>query len=128
MFPTTSLNPDGMPLIFYQKFWSTINHVVIKSVFEFLNLGVIPQNFNQTHIVLIPKVKEPKQVTKFHLIILCNLAYKIASKTIANRLKQVLPKLVCENQSAFVVECLITDNVLVALKQCTKSIRNAKGR
>lgn len=48
-------------------------------------------------------------MTEFRLISLCNMAY-------ANRLKQVLPKLVCENQSAFVTERLISDNVLVAFE------------
>jgi len=71
--------------------------VVSKTVLEFLNLGITPLNFNDTHIVLISKVKDPKRVTDFHPICLCNITYKIASKTIANRLKQVLPQLVCEN-------------------------------
>ena len=114
MFPTTAPGPDGMPPLFYQKFWPTVSAVVSKTVLDFLNLGITPLNFNETYIVLIPKVKDPKLVTEYRPISLCNVAYKIASKTIANRLKQVLPTLVCENQSAFVAERLITDNVLVA--------------
>ena len=82
---------DGMPPIFYQKSWPTVSPIVPKSVLDFLNLGITPPNFNKTHIVLIPKVKEPKRVTDFRPISLCNVAYKIASKTMANRLKQVLP-------------------------------------
>ena len=87
MFPTTAPGPDRMPLIFYQNYWPTASSVVSKAVLDFLNFGIIPQNFNETHIVLIPKVKDPKQVTDFRPISLCNMAYKIASKTIANRLK-----------------------------------------
>ena len=95
---------------------------------DFLNLGITPPNFNKTHIVLIPKVKEPKRVTDFRPISLCNVAYKIASKTMANRLKQVLPQLVCENQSAFVAERLIIDNILVALETMYHISQKRKGK
>ena len=87
MFPTTAPSPDGMLAIFYQHYWPTVSSVVSKSILDFLNCGLIPQNFNGTHIVLIPKVKDKKLVTDFRSISLCNVAYKIASKTIANRLK-----------------------------------------
>ena len=97
MYATSALGLDGMPPIFYQKFWPTVSLIVTKTVLDFINLGITPPNFNETHIVLIPKVKEPKRVTNIRPISLCNVAYKIASKTMANRLKQVLPQLVCEN-------------------------------
>ena len=128
MYSTFALGPDRMPPVFYQKFWPTVSPIVSKTVLDFLNLGITPLNFNETHIVLIPKVKDPKRVMDFRSISLCNVAYKIASKTIANRLKQVLPQLVCENQSTFVAERLITNNVLVASETIYHISQKRKGK
>ena len=46
----------------------------------------------------------------------------------ANRLKQVLPQLVCENQSAFVAERLIIDNILVAAETMYHISQKRKGK
>lgn len=97
MFPTTALGPNEMPPFFYQQFWPIVGNVMTKTVLDFLNAGIIPHKFNETHIVLIPKVKDPKQVQEFRSISLCNVAYKLASKTLANQLKLFLPNIVCEN-------------------------------
>ena len=78
--------------------------------------------------MLLPKVKDPKQVQDFHPISLCNVAYKLASKILANRLKPFLPNLVCENQSTFVVERLITDNILVASETMFHISQKRKGK
>ena len=42
--------------------------------------------------------------------------YKIISKTIANRLKKIIPKLVSETKSAFMLDQLIIDNILIAIE------------
>ena len=93
-----------------------MSDVVTKTVLDFLNLGVIPPNFNDTHIVLVPKSKNPKRVTEYRPINLCNVVYKLASKTLVNRLKRLLPSIISDIQSAFVNGRLIIDNVLVAFK------------
>ena len=96
MYPLKAPGPDGMRPLFFQHFWPTCGAVVSKMVLDFLNQGIPPPNFNETHIVLIPKIKEPKRVTDYRPISLCNVTYKIVSKVIANRLKKILPSIISE--------------------------------
>ena len=107
---------DGMPPLFFQHFWSISVVVVTKTVLDFLNHGISPPNFNESHIVLIPKVKEPKRIIEYRLISLCNVVYKITSKAIENRITKVLPSIISEAQNAFVHSRLITNNVLIAFE------------
>ena len=119
MHPTTAPGPNGMPPLFYQKFWSLSAVCVTQVVLDFLNHGVAPLDFNETHIVLIPKVKNLRKINEYRSISFCNVIYKLASKTVANRLKIVLSSIVSENQSAFTKGQFITDNILVAYELCT---------
>lgn len=96
MYPLKAPSLDGMPPLIFQHFWSTSGEVVTKTVLDFLNLGVFPPNFNKTHIVLISKVNEPKKETDYRPISLYNVVYKISSKTIANRLKKILPAIISD--------------------------------
>ena len=105
-----------MPPIFFQHFWSTCGEVVTSTVLDFLNHGMPLPNFNETPIVLIPKIKESRHVSNYRPISLCNVAYKIASKAIANKLKKKFSSIISDTQSAFVHGRLITDNVLVAFE------------
>ena len=116
MQPNTAPRPDGLPPLFYQRFWSFTSNCVIQAAVGFLNHGIIPPDFNDTYIVLIPKIPNPRKITDYRPISLCNVAYKIASKAVANRLKNVLSFIVSENQSAFTKGRFITDNVLVAFE------------
>ena len=44
----------------------------------------------------------------------CNVLYKVISKIIANRLKGTLPEFISLNQSAFVKDRLLLENLLLA--------------
>ena len=92
------------------------SNCVTQTVLDFLNLGIVLDNFFETHIVLIPKVQNPKKITQYRPISLRNVISHLVSKVIANHLKCILPYIISENQSAFMSNRLITDNVLVAFE------------
>ena len=54
--------------------------------------GYVVGALNSTFITLISKWNKPYSFNDFTPISLCNLAYKIISKMIANRLKQFLSR------------------------------------
>lgn len=116
MHPKKSPGPDGMPPLFYQHFLSLSGECVTNAVLAFLNSGVIPSKFNETHIVFIPKVKNPTKITQYRPISLSNVISRLASKVLANRLKRFLSDIISENQCAFMSSWLITDNVLDAFE------------
>ena len=114
---------DGMPSLFYQHFWQMVDHDVIKFILSWLNSGTLPYHINHTFVALIQKIKNPKHVTEYHPISLCNVLYKIFSKVLANRLKKVLPKIITEHQYAFAKDRFISDNILITFEtlHCMKN-------
>lgn len=114
MAPLNSPGPDGLSVIFFQKYWHIIGSNILSCVLDFLNLHRMPSILNYTFTVLIPKIARPSRITEFRHISLCNVIYKLGAKALANRLKSCLNSIISDTQSAFVPHRLITDNVLVA--------------
>ena len=84
MKPMSAPGPDGMPPIFYKSYWNIVGSDVIDATLSVLNTGIMPPNLNHTFITLIPKTKSPTNLKDYRPISLCNVIYKIISKTIAN--------------------------------------------
>lgn len=85
------------------------------------SLGILNNNgpldiINQTLLALIPKVKDPNNLTQYRPISLCTIVYKVIYKTIVNHLKDILPNLISDKQSAFVPGRQIVDNIMVAFE------------
>lgn len=83
-------------------------------VLYFLQTSTIPPTINHTQIALLPKVENPKLLSQFRLISLCNVSYKIISKILVHPLRPFLNKLISPYQNAFVLGRAISDNVLLA--------------
>lgn len=73
MYPSKAPGPDGLPTLFYQRFWDIVGDGITDAVLPVLNGSNILPDWNRTKIVLIPKIKSLKYITDFRPISLCNV-------------------------------------------------------
>ncbi|KAK3230421.1 hypothetical protein Dsin_002302 [Dipteronia sinensis] len=125
MSPTKAPGLDGLPALFYQKFWDKIGGDVTRACLRCLNDGEPFESVNGTLITLLLKIQHAEGVQDFRPISLCNVLYKIMAKTLANRFRVVLGEVISENQSEFIPSRLITDNVIIGF-ECIHALRNKK--
>lgn len=78
------------------------------------------------NLVLILKIDCPEVISQYCPISICNVLYKLITKTLVNRMKFVLPSLVGPEQSSFVSGRQIMDNVVIYQKTL-HFMRLAKG-
>ncbi|KAK8939158.1 hypothetical protein KSP39_PZI011122 [Platanthera zijinensis] len=100
--PNRSPGRDGMTASFLHSFWLTIKKEVCSALQEFFRTGLMPPEWKETLVVLIPKVPNAAQPDKFRPISLCQTIYKVAAKVLIRRLHPLLPSLVSPEQGAFV--------------------------
>lgn len=79
MSPMKSPGPDGLPALFFQKYWHILGSNISHCVLDFLDHHNMPAALNYTFIVLIPKVSSTKKMSEFRLISLCSLQNRFES-------------------------------------------------
>lgn len=100
MHPLKALGPNGLPALFYQKYWHVVGTDVSRMVLDILNNGKDPSVINNIFITPILKCKNPKTPKDFFPISLCNMVMKIVTKTISNRIKKILLEVIDAKQNA----------------------------
>ncbi|KAG7591715.1 Zinc finger CCHC-type [Arabidopsis thaliana x Arabidopsis arenosa] len=119
--------PDGFQPVFFQDCWDVVGESVTKFVLDFFSTGQLPEETNDALMVLIPKVGKPETIKQFRPISLCNVLFKIITKSMVMRLKKVMPKLIGPAQSSFIPGRLSVDNIVV-VQEAVHSMRRKKGR
>jgi hypothetical protein len=91
---TKAPGPDGFTALFYKKYWPYVRKDVLACIESFFNHNHLLKEQNHTYIALVPKQNGSQSVYQFRPISLCNIVYKLISKILANRLKNLLPKII----------------------------------
>ena len=104
---------DGLTVAFYLRFWPVIGDLVFDSISYAQEVGSFTTFQRLGVLKLLPKPsKDPWLVTNLRPITLLNLDYKLFTKTLADRMKEVLPTLLHTDQTGFVKGRLMGNNVL----------------
>ena len=87
---------------------------IFKFMNEFYQHSQLVKGLNSSFITLIPKKDSPNGLTDYRPISLVGVVYKILAKVLSKRLKQVLPDVISEVQTAFLGGKNIFDGVMIA--------------
>ena len=103
---------DGFPVEFFKVFWRQLGGLVLRSINEGFSKGQMSNTQKEGVIICIPKSDSDRdKLRNWRPISLLNTVYKIGSCSIANRLKTVLPDIINDDQTGFVRNRYIGDNI-----------------
>ncbi|MES9884827.1 MAG: reverse transcriptase domain-containing protein, partial [Sedimenticola sp.] len=103
---------DGLTIEFYKIFWNDIKLHLLNSLNYSFETGNLTTLQKQGIITLLPKKdKELSLLSNWRPISLLNVDYKIATKSIANRLKKVVQTLIDGSQTGFIKGRYIGENI-----------------
>ena len=106
---------DGIPIEFYKEFFDILKKD-LQTVFNnvLFKLKRTPKTWNSAIICLIPKRKDKLEYLKYWrpISLLCT-DYKILTKILANRLKQILPNIILQEQNCTIPGRTIFNNLFL---------------
>ena len=103
---------DGIPSEFYKFFWNDIKHIVLDSLNYALKKEELSMDQRRGVITLIPKKDKNRQILKnWRPISLLTVDYKLLAKSLANRIKKVIDKLICNDQTGYIKGRYIGENI-----------------
>ena len=103
---------DGLPSEFYKVFWDELADCLIDALNYSHENGKLPISQRRGIIKLIPKKDaELNLVKNWRPLTLLNCDYKFATKAVANRIKPFLQKLISHDQTGFIKNRFIGENI-----------------
>ena len=103
---------DGIPAEFYKMFWIDIKEYLLKAINASYEAGSLYITLKQGIITLIPKKdKDTLELKNWRPITLLNQDYKLIAKSIASRIKKTLKTIINSDQSGYVPDRYIGENI-----------------
>ena len=102
---------DGLPIEFYSAFWDLMCYLLLSVLNDCFRVGSLCASQRQALLRLIYKKDDKRLAKNWRPITLLNCDYKLASKVITDRLKQVMPLIVHSDQTCSVVDGSIFSNL-----------------
>ena len=107
---------DGIPAEFYKVFWVDVKEYFMSAVKATYDTGSLSFSQRQGLINLIPKKdKNPLVLKNWRPISLLNADYKLIAKVIATRIKACLNDIIHRNQTGFLKDRFIGENIIKAI-------------
>ncbi|XP_040928666.1 transposon TX1 uncharacterized 149 kDa protein [Betta splendens] len=104
---------DGLTVEFYKTFWCDLGADFLSVVHESLAGNLLPLSCRRAVLTLLPKKGDLQDIRNWCPVSLLCTDYKILSKTLANRLREVMDQIVHQDQTYCVPGRLITDNIIL---------------
>jgi hypothetical protein len=108
----TAPGPDGLPVLFYKKFWPLLKQGVMDILNGFALGRVDIARLNFGILSLLPKVPGADNIKQFRPIALINVIFKLNSKAYACRLSPVAHRVISQSQTVFIKGRFIQDGPL----------------
>jgi hypothetical protein len=106
---------DGLPAEFLRFFWDELKDDFHDVLIESFNTGMLPETMKASVVTLIYKKKSRQDIRNHRPISLLCSDYKIIAKVMAEKLKGVLPNLIQEDQTGFVKDRYVGENIMLFL-------------
>ena len=88
---------------FYIEFWSLLKTQLFQVYLDSFSLGILPECMRVGVVTLLEKKgKDRLELSNWRPITLLNIDYKLLTKTLGQRLKNVLPSLIHNDQNGFI--------------------------
>jgi hypothetical protein len=106
---------DGLPAEFFRYFWDDLKGDFLDVLSESLNSEMLPELMRMSVVTLIYKKKSRQDIRNYRSIFLLCTDYKIVAKALAERMKLVLPGIIHPDQTGFLKDRYISENITMFL-------------